>query len=187
VPEPAGLAERSQAALSGQPVLPPPAPDGDRSQPAGVAASKGAAALAVAGEPVSPSERLDLPVRPEPAPPESVAKDGSVTSAPSSDPVSAGGAPDLPPVPDSALVARALAGAAARAAVCAEPGGSGGAASVRVLLNPAGGVLRATVTDAPFAGTGVGACLERLFQAATTPAFAGRTLSTGYTVSVPAL
>lgn len=92
--------------------------------------------------------------------------------------------PELPAAPNATLVAQALAGAAERAGACAEPGGPSGIANVRILLNPAGGVLRATVTGAQFAGTSVGACLERAFQGASTPAFAGRALSTAYSVFI---
>jgi hypothetical protein len=56
---------------------------------------------------------------------------------------------------------------------------------VRVLLDPAGGVLRAEILGEPFMGTGVGSCVQGIFTAARTPAYAGRTQSTVYAFRIP--
>lgn len=81
--------------------------------------------------------------------------------------------------PDPGQVAQALGIAAAQARACRASDGSGGSGSVRVLLNPAGGVLNVTALDS-FQGTATGACVENAFRGARTPAYDGRTLSTVY-------
>jgi hypothetical protein len=85
---------------------------------------------------------------------------------------------------DTAQVRQALASAAAQARTCGGPGQASGSGSVRVLLDPSGGVLNATVTTALFHGTAVGRCVENAFRSAKTAPFDGRSLSTHYGFSV---
>ena len=84
---------------------------------------------------------------------------------------------------DAEHVRAVLAAAAARANEC--NGDTAGAGTVRVLLNPAGGVLNATVTSGPFQGTAIGNCVERTFESTTTAPYRGRSLSTVVPFSLP--
>lgn len=86
--------------------------------------------------------------------------------------------------PDTQQVAQALAAAASRASGCREANGPAGSGSVRVLLNPVGGVLNATALGA-YQGTSVGRCVENVFRRARTQPFSGTSLSTVYPFSIP--
>jgi hypothetical protein len=86
---------------------------------------------------------------------------------------------------DQAKLQSLLAVGANRATQCSKPDGPHGSGVVRVLFNPSGGILRATVLSAPFAGSEAGACVERAFQNLATPAFRGRTQSTTYRFLLP--
>lgn len=94
--------------------------------------------------------------------------------------------PDSPKAngPDPQQIAQALATAASRARRCAATNGPSGSGSVRVLLNPVGGVLNATALGA-YQGTAVGRCVENVFRSARTQPFSGRSLSTVYSFSIP--
>ncbi len=84
---------------------------------------------------------------------------------------------------DPEQVRALLAAAAGRASACSsETPGSG---TVRVLLNPAGGVLNATVISGPFQGTPVAQCVERTFESTKTAPYRGRSLSTVVPFSLP--
>jgi hypothetical protein len=57
--------------------------------------------------------------------------------------------------------------------------GTEGLASLRLTVAPSGKVAKVTVTGL-FAGTPVGACVERAVRAASFPAWDGRPQSVGY-------
>lgn len=84
---------------------------------------------------------------------------------------------------DHEQVRALLAAAASRARTCS--GNEPGSGTVRVLLDPAGGVLNATVTSGPFQGTAVGNCVERTFENAKTAPYRGRSLSTAVPFTLP--
>lgn len=110
------------------------------------------------------------------APPSGAPSSESMTPAPE--------APSAEPAgPDAGAVARALSAAAARARSCSASDASAGDGSIRILLNPSGGVLNATALGA-LQGTATGACVENAFRSAETPAYGGRSLSTVYPFSL---
>lgn len=83
---------------------------------------------------------------------------------------------DAPPF-DAAAAKAALGGAAAQAASCKTADGPTGKGQVQVTFAPTGNTTAATVTDATFAGTPVGACVGKLFRAAKVPAFSGASVT----------
>ena len=155
------------------PVAPPPAvaPTPPRVRPAAVAAPAGrvaSPAVPRAATPSAPTPSAPTPSAPAP-------RASAEPSAPASAPEATG--------PDQREVAQALGLAAARARACPAPNGPAGDGSIRVLLDPAGGVLNATALGA-FQGTPAGACVENAFRGARTPAYAGPSLSTVYPFSI---
>src|SRR5690606_17984778 len=95
------------------------------------------------------------------------------------EPAASAPAADLDPEQVRAL----LAAAAGRVSACS--GETPGSGTVRVLLNPAGGVLNATVISGPFQGTPVAQCVERTFESTKTAPYRGRSLSTVVPFSLP--
>jgi hypothetical protein len=67
-------------------------------------------------------------------------------------------------------------GAARAAQLCRRAFGPSGPGTVDVVFEPSGVVSRAAV-HAPYAGTPVGACVERLFLQVTVPSFQGAPVS----------
>lgn len=161
---------------------PEPMPTPEPAPPAATAA----AAVPQAARPQTPSQRpagearggalAPAAVGPRPAPPIQVASSEASDPAPRS--LETAG-------PDPGEVARALGVAAARARTCTGPAGFPANGSIRILLDPSGGVLNAT-TLGPFQGTAAGACVENAFRTAQTPAYGGRSLSTLYSFSISA-
>jgi hypothetical protein len=92
---------------------------------------------------------------------------------------------ETPSTLDIGRVRVQLSAAAARARSCARGDGPAGSGQVRVLFNPAGGVLNATVVSAPFSGTATGACVERAFEAAASPPYQGGSKSTVHAFQIP--
>ncbi len=97
---------------------------------------------------------------------------------------------EKPPEPratlDPAQLRASLAAASVRARKCGREGEPSGPGSVRIILNPAGGVLNATVTSARFAGSGVKNCVEAAFKSASTSPYQGGSLSSVVSFDVAA-
>jgi hypothetical protein len=97
----------------------------------------------------------------------------------------------VPPAPvqddapfDRGAAAQGLARAGMTLVTCRQPGGPTGAGHVRVAFAPSGQVTRADV-DPPFAGTPVGKCIEKTFEAIRVPAFVGASVTVGKTFTLP--
>ena len=89
---------------------------------------------------------------------------------------------NLPPF-DRGAAAAALASVDVRS--CSVPGGPTGAGHLTVTFAASGTVLDTRVDQPPFAGTAVGACVEKLFRAIRVPAFDQPTLKIGKSFVVP--
>jgi hypothetical protein len=74
---------------------------------------------------------------------------------------------------DSSAASAALASAATTIAACKLAGGPTGQGKIQVTFGPTGGVTKAEVVGAPFAGTPAGSCIASKFQSAKVPAFSG--------------
>lgn len=168
-----------------------PTPDIPRETAVAHPASSPPAASPPAGAPSSAAAPRPQP-SPAPKPAAAAATVARVPSPPNPaasearDPEAIATPPEPPPAspgPDAGAVAQALAVAAARASACAASDAPAGSGSVRILLNPSGGVLNATALGA-FQGTATGSCVEAQFRTASTPAYEGRTLSTQYSFSL---
>ena len=81
-----------------------------------------------------------------------------------------------------AAAAAALAAAADSARACKPPGGPSGNPAVKVTFATTGDVVFIDVVGAPFAGTSVADCIERVFRKAHVPAFEGVSVNTSKTV-----
>jgi hypothetical protein len=74
---------------------------------------------------------------------------------------------------DSSAASAALASAASTIGACKVAGGPAGQGKVQVTFAPTGGVMKAEVVGAPYAGTAAGNCIAAKFQSAKVPAFSG--------------
>jgi hypothetical protein len=74
---------------------------------------------------------------------------------------------------DAAATKAPLARAATEAQACKQSGGPAGKVTVVVTFAPDGKVASATITDAPFAGTAIGACISSAFKRAAIAPFSG--------------
>ena len=68
---------------------------------------------------------------------------------------------------------------------CASPSGPAGSGHLTVTFEPGGSVSDVKVDQPPFAGTGVGACIERLFSVVRVSAFDGSPVKVGKTFVIP--
>jgi hypothetical protein len=91
-------------------------------------------------------------------------------------------ASDRPPF-DRGAAAAALGAVDLRG--CAAPGGPTGGGHVSVTFEPSGNVADASVDQPPFAGTGVGACVERQFRAARVAPYDGGQVKVGKSFVIP--
>lgn len=85
---------------------------------------------------------------------------------------------------DRGAAAQMLSRVGATLLTCRQPGGPTGGGHVRVAFAPSGQVTRADV-DPHFAGTSVGKCIEKRFEAIQIPAFAGSSVIVGKSFTLP--